>query len=76
MRSRLIIATLVSLTLVALGAQTATASEGQGADKTLSCRPKGANCKVMNGNNPEGKNELCCSSHCNWDNGAQNFLCD
>ena len=42
----------------------------------IACRPKGANCKVMNGKNPEGDNNLCCSSHCNWDNSAQNFICD
>ncbi|HZS39213.1 MAG TPA: hypothetical protein VFF06_20420 [Polyangia bacterium] len=44
--------------------------------QAMACRPKGAACKVMNGKNPEGDNNLCCSQHCNWDNSAQNYLCD
>ena len=76
MAARVLFTTLVCMTLIAVGAETATANEGQRDAKTLTCRAKGANCKVMNGQNPEPKNELCCSSHCNWDNGAQNFLCD
>jgi hypothetical protein len=42
----------------------------------MECRPKGAGCKVMNGKNPEPDNNLCCSQHCNWDNGSQSYLCD
>jgi hypothetical protein len=42
----------------------------------MECRPKGAGCKVMNGKNPEPDNNLCCSGHCNWDNGSQAYLCD
>lgn len=42
----------------------------------MACRPAGANCKVMNGSNPEPDNNLCCSQHCNWNNGAQAYLCD
>ena len=42
----------------------------------LACRPAGAVCKVMNGKNPEPSNDLCCSQHCNWNNGSQEFICD
>ncbi len=74
MRARLVSAVFASVMVLSfVGLRAAHADQGS-VEQT--CRPKGAVCKVMNGKNPEPSNDLCCSSHCNWDNGAQNFLCD
>ena len=40
------------------------------------CRPSGAGCTVMDGQNPEPSNDLCCSQHCNWSNENQKYQCD
>ena len=40
------------------------------------CRPNGSGCQVMDGQNPEPDNDLCCSQHCDWSNENQKYLCD
>ncbi len=76
MRSRLLSAVMLCMVCATVSSFVGLRAAHADQATETTCRPKGAVCKVMNGKNPEPSNDLCCSSHCNWDNGAQNFLCD
>jgi hypothetical protein len=75
----LLIAATVSLFGHAYAAPTRAeqrAAQSLPGEHPIACAPKGANCKTMNGSNPEPNNNICCSQHCTWDNGSQAYLCD